>query len=195
MVLRTFGINDCSIFDLEEFCGTRSIWTVDLAYLLKKFSIDFSFFTITLGANPDFSSEVFYKEQLLQDQGRVDTLFKKALEAGIHIEHRSLSGNEISLLILSGQYIAIALVDKYKLSYAHSKDTCLSGVNDRLPNYIGHFIVICGYDKENDEFDIRDSASCRKHKRISLLCLDDARKSFGTDEDILLISLTGEEGQ
>ncbi|CAA6661712.1 unnamed protein product [Spirodela intermedia] len=184
MVLRTFGMNDFSIHDLEEFCCTTSIWTVDLAYLLKKFSIKFSFFTVTLGANPDFSSEAFYKV--------VNTLFEEALEAGIRIEHRSLSGNDISLLMLSGGYIAIALVDKYKLSHSCAKDLYLPELCDGRPNYIGHFIVICGYDGEKDEFDIRDPASSRKQERIPLACLEVARKSFGTDEDILLISLNGE---
>ena len=38
-----------------------SIWTVDLAHLLQKFSVRFSYFTVTLGANPNFSAETFYK--------------------------------------------------------------------------------------------------------------------------------------
>lgn len=38
-----------------------SVWTVDLAYLLQKFSVTFSYFTVTLGANPKFSVETFYK--------------------------------------------------------------------------------------------------------------------------------------
>lgn len=41
-----------------SFC---SIWTVDLAYLLHKFSVDFSFLTVTLGANPDYSAESYYR--------------------------------------------------------------------------------------------------------------------------------------
>lgn len=38
-----------------------SIWTIDLAYLLHKFSVTFSFLTVTIGANPEFSVESFYK--------------------------------------------------------------------------------------------------------------------------------------
>ena len=40
------------------FC---SIWTVDLAYLLQRFSVSFSYFTVTLGANPNYCLESFYK--------------------------------------------------------------------------------------------------------------------------------------
>ncbi|KAL8093537.1 hypothetical protein AgCh_035421 [Apium graveolens] len=53
----------------------------------------------------------------------------------------------------------------------------------------GHYVVICGYDAAKDEFEIRDPASSRKHERITSKCLEEARKSFGTDEDLLLVSL------
>ena len=49
---------NASIFLFFSFC---SIWTVDLAYLLHKFSVNFSFFTVTLGANPSYSAEAFYR--------------------------------------------------------------------------------------------------------------------------------------
>ncbi|XLU67764.1 hypothetical protein S245_026817 [Arachis hypogaea] len=44
-------------------------------------------------------------------------LFQKAVESGIYIQCRSISGREISILILSGKYIAIALVDRSILRY------------------------------------------------------------------------------
>uniref|UniRef100_A0A804Q0S4 Guanylyl cyclase 1 n=1 Tax=Zea mays TaxID=4577 RepID=A0A804Q0S4_MAIZE len=87
MVLRTLGIDCCDgIADLERLCRTTSIWTVDLAYLLNKFSVSFSFCTVTLGANPQYSAESFYREQLQEDIDRVDELFGKALDAGISIQ-------------------------------------------------------------------------------------------------------------
>lgn len=46
------------IDQLLKFC---SIWTVDLAYLLQKFCVEFSYYTITFGANPNYSIEEFYK--------------------------------------------------------------------------------------------------------------------------------------
>ncbi|XP_015070393.1 uncharacterized protein LOC107014811 isoform X2 [Solanum pennellii] len=99
MVLRFLGIKDGNMQELEEFCCTTSIWTVDLAYLLKKFSVSFSYFTVTLGANPSFSVETFYKEQLPNDLVRVDMLFQKARDAGISIEEKELwrtpLGNEV----------------------------------------------------------------------------------------------------
>ncbi|KAK1299414.1 hypothetical protein QJS10_CPB14g01678 [Acorus calamus] len=188
MVLSALRIEGGDIHSLREMCNTTSIWTVDLAYLLHKFSVDFSFFTVMLGVNPDFSAETFYKEQLPDDLGRVDSLFKNALECGINIQCRSISAREISFLMLSGKYIAVALVDKYKLAQYWLKDICVSGCYGESLDYIGHYVVICGYDTETDEFEIRDPASSRKCERVSLPCLEEARKSFGTDEDIIFVN-------
>lgn len=195
MVLQTMGIRNCSLQSLENLCGTKSIWTVDLAYLLQRFSFVFSYFTVTLGANPNFSLESFYKDQLPHDLVRVNLLFQKALEAGIKIKCRSFSREEVSLLILSGRYIAIALVDQNKLRMSCissqswlGDDTAFDFKGDNM-DYTGHFIVICGYDSLTDVFEIRDPADSRKNVRVPSKCLDEARKSFGTDEDLLLISL------
>ncbi|TYH00471.1 hypothetical protein ES288_A10G279700v1 [Gossypium darwinii] len=164
MALTTIGVNDCSIENLAELCCTTSIWTVDLAYLLQKFSVRFSYYTVTFGANPNYSGETYYK-------------------------CRSISGEEISCWILSGKYIAIALVDQYKLSQSWMEDVIIPGFQGNDVGYTGHYVVICGYDSETDEFEIRDPASSREHDRVSSKCLEEARKSFGTDEDLLLISL------
>lgn len=189
MVLRTLGLNHYDLQDLEEMCRTTSIWTVDLAYLLQKLSISFSYFTVTLGANPDFSVENFYKEQLANDIVRVDMLFQRSVEEGIKIERRSIKGEEIIFLILSGNYIVIALVDQCILSQPWKEDVCMPRFYTGTATYTGHYVVICGYDAHADEFEIRDPASSSKSNRISSKCLEVARKSYGTDEDIILISL------
>ncbi|KAG4164468.1 hypothetical protein ERO13_A13G017500v2 [Gossypium hirsutum] len=199
MALSTVGINGYSIQNLAELCCTTSIWTVDLAYLLQKFSVRFSYYTVTFGANPNYSGETYYKEHLPSDLVRVDKLFQKAVEAGINILCRSISKEEISRWILSGKYIAIALVDLYKLSRSWVGDVLIPGFHGNDVGYTGHYVVLCGYDAEADEFEIRDPASsrsinlgnnmCRKQDRISSKSLEEARKSFGTDEDLLLISV------
>ncbi|XP_074350692.1 guanylyl cyclase 1-like isoform X3 [Apium graveolens] len=192
MILRTLGFNDCTIQELDRLCSLTSIWTIDLAFLLQKFDVSFSYFTVTLGVNPEYSTEIYYKEQLPDDLVRVDSLFQKAMDAGISVECRSISRQQLCLLILSGRYIAIALVNQYLLSQSSLKNW-FSTFNNDNPAYTGHYVVICGYDAAKDEFEIRDPASsrimCRKHERITSKCLEEARKSFGTDEDLLLVSL------
>ena len=56
-----------------------SIWTVDLAYLLRRSGLAVELMTITLGANPEYATEVFYKEHLEEDGSRVERLFKVTL--------------------------------------------------------------------------------------------------------------------
>lgn len=34
--------------------------------------------------------------------------------------------------------------------------------------FIGHYVVVCGYDAHNDEFEIRDPASSRYEYHLSL---------------------------
>lgn len=189
MVLKTIGVNNYDIQALADLCCTTSIWTVDLAYLLQRFSVAFSYFTVTFGANPNYSVESFYKEELPNDLVRVDMLFQKAMEAGIDIQCRSISSEEISILILSGKYIAIALVDHNKLSHVWKEDVPVPGVFSNNSGYTGHYVLICGYDAGADMFEIRDPASSRKHNWISSKSLEEARKAFGTDEDLLLICL------
>ncbi|XP_057429614.1 guanylyl cyclase 1 isoform X2 [Lotus japonicus] len=189
MVLKTIGANNCDIQTLVELCCSTSIWTVDLAYLLQRFSVTFSYFTVTFGANPNYCIESFYQEEFPNDLVRVDMLFQKAMEAGIDIQCRSISAKEISILILSGKYIAIALVDHNKLSYVWQDDVHVPGVFSNNLGYTGHYVLICGYDAGADMFEIRDPASSKKQKRISSKSLEEARKAFGTDEDLLLISL------
>uniref|UniRef100_A0A804PCH8 Guanylyl cyclase 1 n=1 Tax=Zea mays TaxID=4577 RepID=A0A804PCH8_MAIZE len=158
MVLRTLGIDCCDdIADLERLCRTTSIWTVDLAYLLNKFSVNFSFCTVTLGANPQYSAGSFYREQLQEDIDRVDELFGKALDAGISIQCRSITAYDIAFLLLSGHCIAIALVDKSKLNLPCMSDHDVQQHNDE-PDYMGHYVIICGYDVDDCEFEIRDPA-------------------------------------
>ncbi|XLT04308.1 hypothetical protein HN51_043057, partial [Arachis hypogaea] len=161
MVLKTIGVNDRDIQALAELCCTNSVWTVDLAYLLQKFFVAFSYFTVTFGANPNFSVESFYKEELPNNLVRLDMLFQKAVESGIGIQVcceccpclywfpsvlcRSISGREISILILSGKYIAIALVDQSKLRYRRNLSLQLHYNTFFVYNFfLDHVIILAG---------------------------------------------------
>ncbi|RXI08883.1 hypothetical protein DVH24_023027, partial [Malus domestica] len=218
------------------------------SHFVETFSISFCYYTVTVGANPSYSGEKFYKEQLPNDLERVNNLFQKALEGGMNIQRRSISRQEICFSILSGKYIAIVLVDQYKLSRSHLDDVFVSDFCGSNSGYTGHYVVICGYDTTTDEFEIRDPACSSnlsewystirivkkirytlrlqtllgkaalclhiadsaeevkpdgyvrngnethtihthswKNERISSTCLEEARKSFGTDEDLLLM--------
>ena len=57
MLLKGLGITNCDLRMLRRLCPTTSIWTVDLAFLLRQFGADVTFCTVTLGANPAFVRE------------------------------------------------------------------------------------------------------------------------------------------
>ena len=117
MVVRALGASahHCDLRTLRQLCRTTSIWTVDLAYLLRRFGADVTFTTVTMGANPAYESESFYRDNLREDCERVDALFEGARANGISIERRSLSLDAIKAHAGGGEYLVILLVDKPKL--------------------------------------------------------------------------------
>ena len=55
--------------------------------------------------------------------------------------------------------------------------------------YTGHYVLVCGYDGSRGDFVVRDPASSRQTLYVPAASFEEARKSFGTDEDVLLITV------
>lgn len=66
---------DCAHVSSCKYC-TRSVWTVDLAHLMRHFGLDVTLATTVIGANPGYFREGFYMENMAEDQYRVTQLFK-----------------------------------------------------------------------------------------------------------------------
>jgi Guanylylate cyclase len=79
------------------------------------------------------------------------------------------------------------LVDKCKLRNAEGTACpCCCGF---LPvGYLGHYIVISRYEEDSECFSVLDPAHIQGRRCIDVHSLDRARRSFGTDEDVLLVS-------
>lgn len=155
MTLGGLGALRCDLRVMRRLCPTTSIWTVDLAHLLRRFGVDVTFCTITLGANPDFASEARARSRALgacralsctdtpavllrghhgggRTQSRTAVQRRRvagyshpgACAVGSHtnaahshaaaVQRRSVSLDELRRLVLSGNYLVIALVDKRK---------------------------------------------------------------------------------
>lgn len=195
MVLRAMGVSVVSLQDLHAECKTRSVWTVDVAHLLARHGCKLMFLTVTVGANPDFASETFYKTSMSEDMVRVERLFQDAPQAGIVVEQRSLRWQELRDLLTKGGNVAIVLVDKCKLRDGGQSSllACCCGLVS--PGYMGHYIVVCAYDEAAAKFIVQDPALPNANVRVSAEALDTARLSFGTDEDILIVSRTPQIAQ
>lgn len=58
----------------------------------------------------------------------------------------------------------------------------------------GHYIVVCGYCAATDRYAIRDPAAEERFLTISAGTFERARRVFGTDEDLLLVSTPSANG-
>jgi hypothetical protein len=185
---------------LRRRCATRSVWTIDLAHLLRSFEgLDVVFYTVTVGVNAAFQEERFYKASIAEDEKRVEALFRRASESGILVRRMSVSSRDLKRWAESGEWIMIALVDKRALAAEGETRTGLAaeiGAPSSLDDtgYTGHYVVVCGYDASSDSFAVRDPASRESSAVVSAAALDRARKAFGTDEDLLLVRRSPTEG-
>ena len=96
MILSSLGI-PVSPLDIQLFYPLKSLWTIDLAYLIKHYTtghiyggrgcgaLDFSFYTLHIGLNWDWGDIPFYKEAFVLDVKRVHSLFARAKDQGVTI--------------------------------------------------------------------------------------------------------------
>ncbi|KAJ2380350.1 hypothetical protein GGI23_007808, partial [Coemansia sp. RSA 2559] len=87
MLLRASGQPTCSVAQLARQAQTASVWTVDLAFLIRRNlpHADFTYYTAWAGVNPDHAQNRFY-DDMLDDERRVMRLFANARTgASVHI--------------------------------------------------------------------------------------------------------------
>lgn len=85
MIIDALGY-DCTLEDLYDLYPQKSIWTIDLAYLLRNFvPKDLTFYTSYPGAHKEHRTAGFYRDQFEQDEKRVNHLFAHAEENGVDV--------------------------------------------------------------------------------------------------------------
>lgn len=185
------GLHDgCPRWPTPPPCPLCSVWTVDLAHLLRRFSLDVCFLTTMMGPNPAYANEGFYMANIHEDEQRVSRLFQAAPSAGIAMQQRSLASHELQGIMLTGTCLVIALVDKRKLDpWVVADLPALVGCADA--GYTGHYVLIIGFDSATNEYIVRDPAAMDAEQRLTTAALDEARMSFGTDEDLIIVPLRG----
>lgn len=111
MVLNGMGIR-ISQSTIHQFYPLSSLWSIDLAYLLKHYGVrDFTFYTNHIGLNWEHSSIPFYKNAITNDVKRVHSLFSRAKEQGVNIINVGLSLDDIKRFLASNRYAIILLVN------------------------------------------------------------------------------------
>jgi len=213
MVLRTRGVHKTRK-ELADMAGTSSVWTVDLAYIMRKCGLACTFHTVMEGVREDYAEESFYKDELDEDRVRVDGLFRGAKEAGVGIATARLTVGDIAAAVLQGR-LAIVLTDRRLMrpgaGRAHSRLAAGGGAGGRgaaavaaaagrradqkgattrepSGDFTGHYVILCGYDSATSRFDVCDPACDCPRYTVATDQLDAARKAWGTDEDIIIMA-------
>ncbi|KAJ1980364.1 hypothetical protein H4R34_002477, partial [Dimargaris verticillata] len=193
MVLSYYGITDYSYDDMLQYCSFDSIWTIDLAYIIRQFlGIDFTYYTRYLGINPDYAGNTFYQDTIDSDQQRVEHLFSVAHRSNVRIIRIPLPLLDLKRFVAEQKFAIILLVNTKLLCCTYCSDT-RSPRNDtpydRLcsygkgKEYVGHFIVVVSYNFIHDAFYYRDPALVDEVCQIKACDLEAARSSDGTDFD------------
>jgi len=209
MVLKHFEKNQSG--ELMEYfakMGLRtSIWTIDLAYLLHHFKIASRMSTITLGVDENYAGVDFYASHLSRDNSRVNQLFRDSHLNGVKVIEETIHMDTI-LDFLESKQMIIILIDWKKMGclhcstrrqlfsdnlkklreYGDQKEIDQKGDKKRSNrDYQGHYICLTGVDRERNLIYFCNPSA--KHP-ICVSAVDDverARKSYGTDEDIIFI--------
>ena len=89
-----------------------------MAHLLRSFDVcDVALFTVTIGANPAFSKETFYKDSIKDDEARCRSSSPPRADAVILVEKRSVCLRNVKRWAASAEWILIVLVDKRALVF------------------------------------------------------------------------------
>jgi hypothetical protein len=197
MALRARGVS-VTVSDLRKLCETNSIWSIDISYLLHRFGVQLTFFTVTRGVRVEYRKQEFYRKQLPEDTKRVTALFESAERRGVHVIEQSVDLGDIVQAVVNDKKIVLVLLDKRMLSCAlcdggrsnsmHAQQQEYFGGNSRVASgFLGHYVLLYAYDAKVDKFLMKDPASMCDACVISADVLESARKAFGTDQDIIYI--------
>lgn len=144
----------------------KSVWTIDLCYLLARFGIQHIFYTITLGVHPGYKTNAFYKRVLNKDEKRVNDRFARATEHGIKIKRKSVDVSALLEHLIYGPVIVLTNARLLNCERCQVKKVIACDLRRCLPwpqPYQGHYVVLCGYDVQTRRLFYRNpSLSDRK---------------------------------
>ncbi|GKY92530.1 hypothetical protein MPSEU_000223300 [Mayamaea pseudoterrestris] len=190
--------NALSRDELVREIATKSVWTIDLVWLLqeqiqrKHLPLKYLFSSQTLQVNVNHHDFDYYKSSFHSDMERVNHLFRRIKsEQLLAVQQARLSMRRFIHLIKQPNCVAIALVDNSILMGPHYK----TGMTKQ---YTGHYILILGVSRDTSSLDtihdiclvIENPGMAASHLDCHLLSLEHFEKAWrapGTDEDVVFI--------
>ncbi|EQC30870.1 hypothetical protein SDRG_11351 [Saprolegnia diclina VS20] len=163
---------------LADAVRTRSIWTIDLVELLRARLRDrIMFYSLVLETSLHLAHDAFYTRDYLDDMARIQPLFE-AVVAAKCARRGSVSIDALRAALANSEHVALVLIDARKL-------TCCV----QLPSsdgFQGHFIVVTSISSRGVAY-VDPASPAHPSCWMSLASFEAARKSHGTDEDLILI--------
>lgn len=183
---------DLKSFDnlLENYECNQSTWTIDLLHLLHQLNIHANLYTKTIGCLSTYDDVPYYENLIVKDRERVEKLFENK---SLNVKLNSIEWLDLKKHLIEQRTPCLVLVDANILQCCTCNKTFFRRFIDRIlptinSSYQGHYILVIGFvTNENMEF-IRytdpgqNDAICTTTQEN----FDQARKAFGTDEDIIL---------
>lgn len=149
-----------------------------------------------------------------QDTNRVNKRFQDALSQGVTIKEKRITTCDIVNHIAT-KGVCIVLTNCHLLSCescryyskntipgfnnnnheSNSKRISLSfpGFKEFIPSnessFQGHYVVVCGYDLPKQKLIYRNPSLCDRECIMSFQNFENARTSYGTDDDVLFVDL------
>jgi hypothetical protein len=206
MILQGLEIDYNEPFSKLTFAEVDAEWTIHLAYILAHHSVkDFTMYTEFVGVN----------WSLYQNKTNVHELFANAASSNIRVVPVVVSSDNLKRFLNLRQYACILLVNLSLLDcmlcdsffdqassagsnapLLPSKLACLGWLSfckfkrPTCDDFVGHFIVLIGYDAELDVFYYRDPGKTVARCAIKADVLDLARSCPGTDNDVIIVNMT-----
>lgn len=200
--------------DLKAFLGTESVWSIEIALVLRAFGAKrVRFYTTQIGAKRQYKNERFYEKTFEMDAPRVKRAFAIAREksSGIRVEllDESKGGMKDEWVEREvgekSEKMLILLVDKRVLESGYDEDSAniereYNRYHDKIGDddddenagFVGHYICVVGV--KGDSFIIQDPAR-PEVLRVRKEVLHRARKSYGTDEDCIIVDRTNPDNR
>jgi hypothetical protein len=145
----------------------------------------------------------FYRDSIQEDFKRIHPLFAKASENGVRVVPVTLVMDDIKRFLLSNRYAIILLVNSNLLSCLtcrKTKKNTLSLFDCCIPTkgykkvqesqeFVGHYIVLIGYDFERDVFLYRDPGVESPLCEMKEEDVQAAYYSQETDRDLIVVRI------
>jgi len=166
-----------SVEEIEKAANTKekeSVFTIQLAIAARRLGFNAEFYSKNLRLNEESLKLEFYKKNTSLVSKDIDNFLKEAEKLGVKSYKRQVTNEEITSLI-SGNSVPIIILDWSIV------------IEKPERGFVGHFVPVVGYNKESFYVHNHGFLNPKPFLKIKKDIFEKARKSLGTDEDILII--------